>query len=339
MGRKLKLIFFILIVLVGLVTVSGVVYYERVSEKPFNVSEEKKITVEENSNFNSIIDELTSANLIKNKYILKIYLKLNDINSKVVPGTYEIGENLSFKDFMTKINNGDIDEELIKVTIPEGYTVDDISSLLEKSEIINANDFKAAVKAYNVPSYIKISKDKRYNLEGYLFPNTYQFKKGESGENIIKELLKTFEDTLSTIKSQAGGKITDENLDSVMTMASMIEKESRLDEERAVVASVINNRLNKDMMLQIDATVLYALGIHKDVVTFEDLKVGSPFNTYFIKGLPVGPICSPGEKSIMAALNPSQTDYLYYVLSVDKTSHYFTNNYDDFENKLKELGY
>ena len=115
----------------------------------------------------------------------------------------------------------------------------------------------------------------------------------------------------------------------MITIASIVEKEARVDEDRPYIASVINNRLEKNMRLQIDATVLYALGQHKDRLVLQDLKIDSPYNTYKVNGLTPGAICSPGKESIEAALNPSNTDYLYYVLQ-DSKKHYFTNNYQDF---------
>ncbi|MDU7886179.1 MAG: endolytic transglycosylase MltG, partial [Clostridium perfringens] len=114
---------------------------------------------------------------------------------------------------------------------------------------------------------------------------------------------------------------------------------ARDDSERAEIASVIYNRLQKGMPLQIDATVLYALGEHKDTVLYKDLKVDSPYNTYKIKGLPVGPICNPGKPSLLAAIKPAKTDYIYYLLNPSNNKHYFTNNYEDFLAKKKEFGY
>jgi len=129
------------------------------------------------------------------------------------------------------------------------------------------------------------------------------------------------------------------NIYDIITIASLIENETRVDEERPLVSSVIYNRLKKEMKLQIDATVIYALGEHVDTVLNKHLEVDSPYNTYKNHGLPLGPISSPGISSILAAAKPESTNYLFYVLEKDKTHHYFTDNDVDFMNKLKELGY
>ena len=132
--------------------------------------------------------------------------------------------------------------------------------------------------------------------------------------------------------------VDNEDIETVITIASMIEKEARVDEDRAKIASVIYNRLEQDMPLQLCATAIYALGYHVDEVLDIHTQIDSPYNTYYYKGLPVGPISNPGAPSIIAALKPEKTDYLFYILA-DDNKHYFTNNYDDFLNKKEELGY
>ena len=151
-------------------------------------------------------------------------------------------------------------------------------------------------------------------------------------------MLFRFEQVLNQVKDENGIDIQDEKVEKAITIAAMIEKEARFDTDRPLISSVIYNRLEKGMKLQLDATVLYALGYHVDVVLNRHLEVDSPYNTYKYEGLPVGPICNPGIKSIKSALLPTKTDYLYYILQKDGT-HYFSNNYDDFLNKKNELGY
>ena len=152
-------------------------------------------------------------------------------------------------------------------------------------------------------------------------------------------MLNRFEGVISEIQSELGITIPKEEYEKYVIVASMVEKEARDDSERAEIASVIYNRLQKGMPLQIDATVLYALGEHKDTLLYKDLKVDSPYNTYKIKGLPVGPICNPGKPSLLAAIKPAKTDYIYYLLNPSNNKHYFTNNYEDFLAKKKEFGY
>lgn len=226
----------------------------------------------------------------------------------------------------------------MKFTVPEGYTIDDISEKLEKEGICSKEDFIKAIKEYELPSFVNINSEKRYNLEGYLFPDTYLIKVGETPKEIITKMVARFKEMLNEAIKEVNTTVKNEDIETVVTIASMIEKEARIDSERPVIASVIVNRLNIDMMLQIDATVIYALGEHVDTVLYSHLETNSPYNTYKNYGLPVGPISNPGLESIKAALKPEQTDYLFYVLQNDKT-HYFTNNYEDFIKKQNDLGY
>lgn len=183
---------------------------------------------------------------------------------------------------------------------------------------------------------MKDDPDKRYNLEGFLFPDTYNFDAGVKPEYIIETMIKRFEEIWSKVST--GFNIKSEDIEKVITVASIIEKEARVDKDRPLVASVIYNRLAQDMPLQIDATVIYAHGYYIENVRNRHLAIESKYNTYLHDGLPVGPICNPGVASIEAALNPAKTDYLFYLLASDN-EHYFTNNYDDFLKKKQELGY
>ena len=226
----------------------------------------------------------------------------------------------------------------VDFTIPEGFTIDDISEKLEKEGICKRDDFIKAVKEYPLPSYIKENSNKRYNLEGFLFPDTYKLEKGIKPEMIVETLLNRFNEVWNEIVTNLDVEVNNDDIEKVITVASIIEKEARIDEERSIIASVIYNRMNADMTLSIDATVLYAHGYHKDKLYYKDLEIDSPFNTYMYKGLPVGPISNPGAPSIIAALKPANTDYLFYVLENDN-EHYFTNNDEDFMSKQEELGY
>ena len=161
-------------------------------------------------------------------------------------------------------------------------------------------------------------------------PNTYDVAQGSSAHQIIDVMLAQFD---KIYKDEYYARATElgYDLNQIVTIASMIEKETRVETEREIVASVIYNRLRQGMPLQIDATVQYALGEWKDRLTFKDLEVESPYNTYKVSGLPKGPICSPGENSIIAALYPKETDYYYYVLDASMNgSHRFSNDYNTF---------
>ncbi|GAA0085474.1 endolytic transglycosylase MltG [Clostridium sp. CTA-7] len=325
------------IIIILILTISSFVLFKRIINKPFNTSEDIVINVQEGDSFYSIIDSLSKENQIKGVPIIKLYVKLSGKNIDVKPGEYVLRNDLSVNELINTLTS-DSTLDVVKFTVPEGYTIDDIAEKLEKEGICSKDDFIRAVKEYEPPSFVKINSEKRYNLEGYLFPDTYLIKVGETPREIISKMVFRFKEVLQGALKETNMTVKDEDIETVVNIASMIEKEARIDSERPLISSVIINRLNDDKMLQIDATVIYALGEHVNTVLDKHLEIDSPYNTYKNYGLPIGPISNPGLESIKAALKPEKTDYLFYVLQDDKT-HYFTNSDVDFMNKLKELGY
>lgn len=325
------------IIIILILIISCFVLFKRVLNKPLNTSEDIVINVQEGDSFYSIINTLSKENKIKNLPLIKLFVKISRKNIDVKPGEYVLQKDLNVNELINTLTS-ESSLNIVKFTVPEGYTIDDISEKLEKEGICSKEDFIKAIKEYELPSFVNINSEKRYNLEGYLFPDTYLIKVGETPKEIITKMVARFKEMLSEAIKEVNTTVKNEDIETVVTIASMIEKEARIDSERPVIASVIVNRLNIDMMLQIDATVIYALGEHVDTVLYSHLETNSPYNTYKNYGLPVGPISNPGLESIKAALKPEQTDYLFYVLQNDKT-HYFTNNYEDFIKKQNDLGY
>lgn len=315
-----------------------VVKYNSIKNKPLESSQESiTFKVEKGESLNGVLGRLNNKNLLRSSFFSKIYIKLNSAGGSIKPGTYDVSSDISFKELMSVLTEGKVSE--IKVTFPEGYTIDDMANKLETSGICTKDEFIKAVKEYPLPPFIKVNIERRYELEGFLFPDTYSFAKGTTANQIVGLMLDRFEMVMKDIQSELGITISNDQYEKYVTIASMIEKEARDNSERANISSVIYNRLEKGMPMQIDATVLYALGKHKDVVLYKDLKVDSPYNTYKIKGLPVGPICNPGKPSLVAAIKPAKTDYIYYLLNPKDSKHYFTNNYADFSAKKTEFRY
>ena len=187
------------------------------------------------------------------------------------------------------------------------------------------------------PSYVQSNPEKRCNLEGYLFPDTYTFNKDVTANDVIGNMIKRFETAISEIETEEGVTISDDKLEDIIIRASIIEEEVQVHEERPIVAGVIENRLEQGMPLQMDATSLYATGKHDTAPTPEDLKIKSPYNTYYVKGLPVGPIASPGKVSIEAVLKPKKSDYIYYVLKKGGNGeHVFAITYDEHKKNIEE---
>lgn len=211
---------------------------------------------------------------------------------------------------------------LHRVTIPEGFTVTQIAETLAASALADRDRFldlalRAGRRFGRVASY-GLAAD---SLEGYLFPDTYYLPRGMDEAAIIERFLDRLDAALGP-EVRAAAAARDLTLHQLLTVASMIEREARVAAERPVIAGVIYNRLRLGMHLEIDATVLYALGRHKTEVTFADLTVDSPYNTYRYPGLPPGPIASPGRAAIAAAAAPAETPYLFYVLKPDGSHHF-----------------
>lgn len=333
---KRRLIMFIIVTILCFIII-GIVILKSVINKPLKIVSDEQVTIEEGESFYSLLNELKSEDKIKNIVVIKAYTKLKGMDLEIIPGHYTLNKNMSTTEIIELLQNVS-DENYINFTIPEGFTIDDIAEKLEKEGICTSEEFIKAINEYPLPSYIKANSEKRYNLEGFLFPDTYKFERGILPEAIVKTLLSRFDEVWNEIVTNLDIKVNNDDIEKVITVASMVEKEARVDEERATIASVIYNRINKDMTLSIDATVLYAHGYHKDKLYYKDLEIDSPYNTYLYKGLPIGPISNPGAPSIIAALRPDNTDYLFYVLESDN-KHYFTNNDEDFMKKQEELGY
>lgn len=324
----------LIILLLVVIVVSASIFISTI-KKPLKISGSEVVNVEEGDSFYSIVSRLSNENKIKSPLLIKIYSKLTNLNLEVVPGNHTLEQSMSLKE-MAEVLKETSNANTVTITIPEGFTIDDIAVRVSENGICTKDEFLSAVKNYPLPSYVKDDPDKRYNLEGFLFPDTYNFDAGVKPEYIIETMIKRFEEIWSKVST--GFNIKSEDIEKVITVASIIEKEARVDKDRPLVASVIYNRLAQDMPLQIDATVIYAHGYYIENVRNRHLAIESKYNTYLHDGLPVGPICNPGVASIEAALNPAKTDYLFYLLASDN-AHYFTNNYDDFLKKKQELGY
>lgn len=222
----------------------------------------------------------------------------------------------------------------VSLLIKEGQTQQDIANKLEQMGVMSSEQFMDACNnaTFDYPFLVSLPKDdqRKSKLEGYLYPDTYFIYENSTPEMIINKLLTRFDElfTPEMIKKASDMGLT---IDEVVTIASIIEREVKYAPEKPIVASVVFNRLKQGIKLQMDATVLYAKGEHSDRTLTEDTKIQSPYNTYYIDGLPIGPICNPSIDTINAVLNPAKTDYLYYVLKNEETGeHFFTSDYNQF---------
>lgn len=327
-----------LLLLISLLVISCLAILIRSGNKPLkNNGNTISIQVNKGDTLYSVFDKLNNEQKMTNLNLTKIYIKLNKIKSDIKEGTYEVPDNVTVKELIDILDKGNTLDE-ITFTVPEGYNIDNIASKLDKEGIVKKEDFISAIESYkDIPKYVKKDSKRRYALEGYLFPETYKFKKDITATEIIDIMLKQFDNVFKNSLKELNMTINDVNVDDIVTKASVIEEEAKSDEDRYLISSVIDNRIDKKMMLQIDATVIYAHGYHKDVLYNKDLKIDSKYNTYKYYGLPVGPIASPGKESLKAALNPKKTDYIYYIWTGEGDTHFFTNSYNEFLKKKNEV--
>ncbi len=226
-------------------------------------------------------------------------------------------------------------KKTVTVMFPEGYSIDMMAKRLEEQKVFTAKEFLAAVKAVDQyeNSWIKeipVKKGMKYQLEGYLYPDTYNIYKSSEPKELIQKMLDNFETKYNEVKKGYKGK---RSMQELITMASMIEREAKVEKERPKIAGVIENRLAKKMKLQIDPTVLYTTtdGLYDaKKVYYKDLKTKSPYNTYVNQGLPLGPICNPAMSAVSAAMHPTKHEYLYYRTdNTEKGTHVFTKTFNE----------
>lgn len=292
------------------------------------------LTIPEGASGDEIASLLASNHVIENPKEYYAAVTRANAESSLKPGSY-LFKTLQDPDEVVQIlvsgpNAG------VTLTIQEGLTVAQTAQKVEEICGISADDFIAQAKASNYAADYPFL-DGTYNdsLEGYLYPKTYTFSDSVTADEIIRKLLDQFETETASLGLENGANgLTAQQ---IVTMASLIERETAVESERPTVASVIYNRLNANMMLQIDAAIVYARGGGSQAVTYSDLEIDSPYNVYKNYGLTPGPICSPSVSSIKAALNPDSTDYLYYVASAaGDGTHKFSFDYSQFEKDSEE---
>ena len=336
--KKFLIFILVLAALIGGAALYGWNLYQEAGENPLKTEEETvEITVESNDNFSRLFSRLDRQGLVKNLLLTRIYFKNNPVETNLKPGTFVVSGKGSLEEIITELNQGkDIYE--VKVTIPEGMSIDGMAEIFEEAGLFSKRFFIDAVNSYIIPSWLENVDQRRYTLEGFLAPATYTLRKEQTPGYVVDLMYKTFVNRMYGLIEEKGLDLPTEEWNRVVTIASMIERETATVEEMPRISGVIQNRLKDNMRLQIDATVVYALGLTaKDKVTLEDLEVSSPYNTYKVSSLPVGPISNPGEAALRAALEPEAHDYIYYILDPSVGEHFFTRSYDEFLQKKREF--
>ena len=327
--RRGRLLGFLLVALLALVIGAGV-GYARAYFSDGEVGGTVTVVVEEGSSLRAISAELEKQGVVKHARAFEIRADADGYATRFMPGTYTFHVNEPYKALVAKLLKGD-KPPTVKVSIPEGTT------LRQAADIVSGE-----LQAISRKDYIRVARDdppafeldgykKGATLEGMLFPATYDvLPKKASAEAFVETQLETFDANFAEVDMRRARAANLTEYD-VVIIASMIDREALVPAERAVVAAVIWNRLRKDMLLQIDATIQYALGKTKPLLTYDDLEIDSPYNTYKHAGLPPTPISNPGLAALKAAANPTDDKYLYYVARNDGTGrHYFSTTYEQF---------
>ena len=329
--RRFNILVYLLFVLVTSAILAGVGWLLINDLCAFN-KEDITATIEitADDTVSTIADKLEDAGLIQYKWFFKLFASVADAKDKIGTGTYELNTDMDYRALIVGMHNssGNLNSDTVRITIPEGYTVSQIIHLMaEKGVNTEENLLEAAKTASFSYEYINNNSEDISRLEGYLFPDTYDFYLNEKPANALNRLIKNFDSKLDDdLLAQAEARGYD--LKKIITIASLIEKETD-GTDQAKIASVIYNRLEGSGdkggtygLLQIDAALLYALPDHEGPITNADKQTDSKYNLYKYAGLPPTPIANPGLAAIEAALEPDTTDYYYYALGKDGKHHF-----------------
>ncbi|MCR4442030.1 MAG: endolytic transglycosylase MltG [Peptococcaceae bacterium] len=328
------LLTFILLLLVILAGFGTVLYGQLGPARP-GTGQEEIFIIKPGATPLEIASDLEKQGLIKSSRAFLLYSRLAGKIDRFKAGQYLLSPSYNTPKIVDIIEKGKV--ATITFTIPEGYTLRQIADVLVKQGIATEEEFWNAAKQghYDYPFLKDLPKTER-RLEGYLFPDTYLIPKGMKVDKVIDLMLRRFDQVYKKLPNNKTGLTTHE----VVTLASIVEGEAVLDKERPLIASVFLNRLKIGMKLDSDATIQYSLDKHTERVLYKDLEIDSPYNTYRHKGLPPGPIGSPGEASLRAVLEPAETKYRYFVAKKDGSGeHVFAVSLAEHAENKKKLGY
>ena len=285
------------------------------------------VTIEQGSSAARIAETLEKSAVVDSALRFRLYLRKNGINADLRAGKYELETEQPFPALVSELKKGP-PAEFVRLSIPEGSNLEQTAALVEAQTHIAAADFLAEA----TPAKIKpdILPEGSMTLEGFLYPTTYHVDKKETAPSLVARMLQEFDKQMSREgldTATALGRTPYE----MLVVASLIEEEAKVDDERARISTVIHNRLSNSIPLGIDATIQYAVRKYNgEPLTMSDLAINSPFNSRTRPGLPPNPLSSPRASSVAAALSPAQDDSLYYVLTADCIHHLFTSDYNEF---------
>lgn len=333
-GRWRRIIALFCLVLI--LTVGGAAYYLFSQLQPVAADGQatKKVTIPPGTSVREIGQLLEDSGLIRNGALFSYYAKSKGISNRLQAGNYNFQPGQTIDQLLDDMANGRTVIDTVRFTIPEGLNVEQIATRLAEQKLVDKAAFLKVIDQEAFPEYpfvaeIPQNNNRKHRLEGYLFPETYEVEKEASERDIVAKMLGQFQKEVKPEWLEAL-KARNLTLDQAVNLASIVEREVVVDEERPIVAGVFYNRIRDKWLLQSCATVQFILGKQRDRITFEDLEIDNPYNTYLKPGLPPGPIASPGRASLAAVVEPAKHDYFFFVTKKDGTSeHFFSKTFEE----------
>jgi UPF0755 protein len=296
---------------------------------------EVEVEIKQGANLTQIAEMLAEKGIIDDAFVFRLYVQEQGKEKNLLPGTYRLITGDEYINILTVITAGE-KQVIYKLTIPEGFTLNQIKErIIADIPFVELQELESALDINTYKDSYEFLSDKT-TLEGFLFPKTYDITVQYTAKNIIEMLITQYQLETQPLDWTYAADNNFSNYD-ILKIASLIEREAYIPDERPLISAVIYNRLKIDMLLQIDATVRYALDKWEGIVTYDDLEVDSPYNTYKYTGLTPTPICNPGLAAIKAALAPAAVDYLFYVVVDEKThQHEFSKTFQEHVNATNQ---
>ncbi len=322
----------LLLVVVAAAIGAGAIIYDlaRYAETPVNgITDTLLFEIRRGQSFDAVAGSLEDKGVIEHPWKFSLIARYSGHDKTIRYGEYRISPGMTPMDILERFSRGDV--VLHRVTIPEGFGMRQIANRMAQAELCDAERF---MELATDPEFVSAMGIPAETLEGYLYPDTYFFERNPSAETVIRAMVRRFDETF-TGQWKERAEALGYNVHEIVTLASIIEKETGNPEERAKVSSVFHNRLNRNMRLDSDPTVIYGIEDFDGRIRTRHLRAHTPYNTYVQRGLPPGPIASPGFESLHAALYPDETDYLFFVAK-SGNEHYFSKTYNEHRRAVQK---
>ncbi|MDQ4069284.1 MAG: endolytic transglycosylase MltG [Actinomycetota bacterium] len=332
-GRRWPFILLALVVTFLVLAGMAVVWVQRQINPPGASGPEVELTVQPGMSTAEIGELLEREGVIANASVFKYYARLTGVGT-IEAGDYRLEKRSDLSDVVRVLESGAAKAEDERITVPEGLTLPEVAKVVGQMPGRSSERFLEVANSGTIRSQYQPPGNN--NLEGLILPETYFVTKGDDEAKILRKMVDSFDQVATQLNLAGAAARFGITPYQAVIVASMVEREARVDEDRGRVARVIYNRLDRGMQLQIDATVLYALNRPQESVSFKDREVNHPYNTYRIAGLPPGPIANPGRKALEATVSPTPGNWIYYVLTDPSGKHSFTADDREFQNLVNQ---